>query len=205
MFYVFSKRNTKGSVVNQGGAKRFGDHSAIYPVKTTNYTSQPARSATFSQVQPCESRLARSGEEKVKEVRRVRFEQGSKTWDGPEPDNRDFDELLFCFLVKGKAVGDADILRWTGADVRKISALLTLLKNIIHELQTTEANSVPCLARGGGRALRIEKLYLPYLLSLLDVLKAALAQAQYYVKIETTQMMSTNDSDTDSVEEKVAE
>lgn len=110
-------------------------------------------------------------------VKGVRFdEKTTKSWDGLDKFNSDFDDLLFCFLVKGQSVGDGDILQWCGEDCQRIFSMCFLLNDLIVRLQKVAAEvQVPCLPGGGGRAIRVEKVFEPYLLSLLSVLATALS------------------------------
>lgn len=122
----------------------------------------------------------------TKTKKKVTFSKEAKTWDGLRAINTDFDELLYCFLVKGQSIGDGDILKWTSEDSLKIFRLCKLLNNLIARLRSQcqeiddksskdkREKQVPCLPEGGGRAMRVEKAYEPYLVSLLSVLATAL-------------------------------
>lgn len=117
-----------------------------------------------------------------RKLRRVTFSEGSKSWDGLRRSEADFDELLFCFLVKGQSIGDGDILQWTGIDCERILNMCRLLSDLIARLRNEDPKNVgdkqlPCLPRGGGRAIKVERTYEPYLLSLLSVLATALQVA----------------------------
>lgn len=118
--------------------------------------------------------------EKPKEVKKkVSFSSSVKTWDGLRTSEGDFDELLFCFLVKGQSIGDGDILQWTKSDCVRIYNLCCLLGDLIARLRQADPETkgsiqVPCLPHGGGHTIKVERSYEPYLLSLLSVMSTAL-------------------------------
>lgn len=119
-----------------------------------------------------------NGSRSLNQKKKVTFSDGTKTWDGLAKAESDFDELLFCFLVKGQSIGDGDILRWTQSDCHRIFNMCLLISGLIARLRKEDpckkGIQIPCLPKGGGRAIKIERAYEPYIISLFSVLVTCL-------------------------------
>eukprot|EP00924_Labyrinthula_sp_SR-Ha-C_P008256 snap_masked-scaffold_11-processed-gene-7.30-mRNA-1 protein AED:0.18 eAED:1.00 QI:0/-1/0/1/-1/1/1/0/185 len=111
-------------------------------------------------------------------VKRVRFDDNAKTWDGLSADHERFDFLLFVFLLKGASVGDIDVFRWTKGDFDTIKALVLLLHGLLKRVVLLEENELtPVLPNGGGRTLKVSRKHFKFLEQLYKVLIAALKLA----------------------------
>mmetsp|Transcript_6634 Transcript_6634/g.8676 ORF Transcript_6634/g.8676 Transcript_6634/m.8676 type:complete len:224 (-) Transcript_6634:1456-2127(-) len=150
-------RTEKLQIANRKTLLRLGLITPLKSIENTNLTNSMAVS------------------KELNSTKTVRFTPETKTWDGTRSFNRDFDELIYNFLERRRAIGDADILKWTCANPKRIAALCVLMADLLKRLEkaSTNGESVLCLPKGGGKAMKVLFEFRPYLLSLQSVLLEA--------------------------------
>ena len=114
--------------------------------------------------------------------RKVRFAPETKSWDGicNLSGNSDLDDLLFRFFCMRKKICREDILEWTERDVPRLQRLCDAVLKLCSKLERIQGqdSTIPCLPKGGGKALKVHPTDLPSLHKLHKVIFSALTLAK---------------------------
>ena len=107
----------------------------------------------------------------------VKFALDSKTNDGVREESRVLDAVLHTYFVLSKEVSDVDVLNVCGYDPLVVRNLLAGCHELARRVRRApRGKGAPVLARGGGFGTQLSCPHLPYLLSLTNVVEAALAR-----------------------------
>ncbi|CAK9024410.1 Uncharacterized protein SCF082_LOCUS16610 [Durusdinium trenchii] len=174
-----------------------GAHAAGNNNRNKNGSSGDENSRAVQSVYCAESRL----EDRKQRAagKRIRFEDGTKDWNGLRVDRHYFDELVYQFFVLGKQFSSVDVLRLTGIDSTIVEGVNKLLQDLCKRIEgfsTSEDVGVPVLIRGGGHGMKVSCFHLPYLQSLQRVV----AEAERIVSLG----ISLNGDDSDGKDEPMS-
>lgn len=134
-------------------------------------SSSSAPSAPASPSDPLKAIAFFAAEQLLTKKKSVCFDPSVKLHDGITQSNFIFDKLVTSYIVGQNHISELDVLELTGPNVEKIYQLHNDIADLAERIE--DQGCAPVLPGGGGLAIKLSEVHVPYLRVLGRVVEAS--------------------------------